>query len=472
MLLIHERFLKMAPKKIYPIILSGGSGTRLWPLSRHYIPKQFLPFNNEEPLIIQSIKRLNKNMFFNPTIITSVDHRFLVAQTLEDAKIHNAKIILEPVARNTAASVAIAASLYDENALICIFPSDHFIGDPSVLNDVILKTTSQANNYIFTLGIKPRKPETGYGYISKGKKINLNIFEIKKFIEKPTAKKAVSLISKGALWNSGIFIFKAKNILDAYTKHAPKILKNAQTSLKNSELDMDFLRLEKKSFKNISNIPFDIAIMEKISNAAVLPCNPKWSDLGNYVSLEEQQWDQGDILSLNTKDCFLYGDGILVTAANISNINLIATKDVVMATPKGDSKSIQTIQNKLIRMGRTEATDHPKKNRPWGTYEIIGKGKKFQVKQLTVRPGEKLSLQKHKKRAEHWVVVSGKARVTRGKDTFVLKENESTFIPLGEIHRLENPYKKTLVIIEVQSGKYLGEDDIERLEDLYGRTDY
>ena len=459
----------MTLKKIHPIILSGGSGTRLWPLSRKHMPKQFLSFNNEEPLIVQSIKRLNKKIFFSPTIITSVDHRFLVAQTLEDAKIKNAKIVLEPVVRNTAASVAIAASLYEKDALMCIFPSDHFIGNPHVFNKAILDTTNQVSNYILTLGIKPTKPETGYGYILKDKKIDTNIFKVVNFTEKPSEKKAVELIAKGALWNSGIFIFRANNILEAYKEYAPTILKKAQSSIKNAEVDMGFLRLEKKSFKGILNTPFDIAIMEKISNAAVLPCDPKWSDLGNFISLEEQKWGQGDVLNVNTKNCHFYSEGILITASNISNINLVATKDVVMATPRGDSKSIQMIQNKLTEVGRTEAFQHLKKNRPWGSYEIIGQGNNYQVKQLIVRPGGKLSLQRHHKRAEHWVVVSGKAKVTRGRQTFILKENESTFIPLGEVHRLENPYKKALVIIEVQSGKYLGEDDIERLEDLYGR---
>ncbi len=465
---------------IRPVILAGGSGTRLWPLSRKEKPKQFLQiFNNYSLFQLTALRCVNKN-FTKPLIIVGEDHRFIVAEQLKTIGIKNPTIILEPQPRNTAAAISIAAvhsKLLNDKNNILILPSDHFIKNRTQFIKEVLKASKKPLlNKLICFGIKPSGPETKYGYIIPNTAEKNIIKSIKNFEEKPSIIKAKNLIKRNALWNSGIFLFSSTTILNEINKYVPRMNEYIKKSIDKCDKDMDFIRLNKKFFNKVKNVSIDYAVLEKTNNAYVLPTNLEWNDLGTFKSLwESEKKDKnnnvirGDIFINNVKNSFIHADKKLVAVSNLSNINVIATEDAILINDIKKSNEIKHIIDFLNKNKRTELTEHSITLRPWGSYENLNSSKNYKIKKLIVMPGKKLSLQKHKKRSEHWIVIEGIARVTNGTDTFQLKKNESTFIPVGKKHRLENKGKKPLIIIEVQTGTYFGEDDIIRYEDVYGR---
>ncbi|PID78404.1 MAG: mannose-1-phosphate guanylyltransferase/mannose-6-phosphate isomerase [Deltaproteobacteria bacterium] len=467
---------------LIPVILAGGSGTRLWPLSRRLYPKQLIELISDKTMLQETVARLDDiDELGNPVIICNEDHRFMVAEQMLEMGIKNADIILEPVGKNTAPAVAVAAlkTLNEyEDASVLILPADHYIGDvESFTKSITLGYEYSKQNLLITFGIVPESPETGYGYIQKGEKLHEGIFKTKNFKEKPdleTAKKYLE--SQKYLWNSGMFIFNTKTILNEFEKSAPEILDYASKAFEKGQKDLDFLRLDKDNFKKCPENSIDYAIMEKTDKSAVIPISCKWNDLGSFEALwKVRKKDEnnnvliGDIYTSDVKNSYLYSSSRMVAAVGLEEHVVIETSDAVLVAPRKKVQEVKKIVQKLKKDKRNEPDIHKKVYRPWGNYETIDISDRFQVKRLTVKPGEKLSAQKHHHRAEHWVVVKGTAVVTRGEDEILLKEDESIYIPLGTMHRLFNPGKIPLEIVEVQSGSYLGEDDIVRFDDIYGR---
>ncbi len=465
---------------ITPVILAGGSGTRLWPLSRKEKPKQFLKIFNNYSLFQLTIIRCIDNIFSKPIIIVGEDHRFIVAEQLKEIGIKNPTIILEPKPKNTTAAITIAAkyaiSTKNSNNLL-ILPSDHYIKNNKDFIKVIkLASKSPLKNKLICFGIKPSGPETKYGYIVPNASEKKLIKNIIKFEEKPSLIKAKNLIKTDALWNSGMFLFSPISITNEIDKYVPKISQHIKKSMDYSHKDMDFIRLNDKFFNKVKNISIDYAVLEKTNNAYVLPTSLEWSDLGTYESLwnatkkdKNNNVIKGDVITNNVKDSFIHSDSKLVTASNLNKINIIATEDAILVSNINEFNEIKNIVKILNKNNRNELIEHSLTLRPWGSYQNINSTKSYKIKKLTVMPGKKLSLQRHKKRSEHWIVIEGTATVTKGNNTFTLNKNESTFISIKEKHRLENKTKKPLIIIEVQTGTYFGEDDIERFEDMYGR---
>ena len=466
---------------IIPIILAGGSGTRLWPLSRKIHPKQFISLLNETSLFQDTLTRLPKEAL-DPIVICNEDHRFLVAEQAREINVTLNSIILEPIGRNTAPAIALAAIkvLNDfENPILIVLAADHKIENKSAFHDAIKIAHKLAeNNKLVTFGIIPQSAETGYGYIEIEKKDKAEYFDIKSFVEKPNKKNAINFLNSGNyLWNSGMFMFNASIYLSELNKFEPEILTSCKKSLSNEFKDLEFIRIDKKEFCKSPNQSIDYAVMEKTNKAKVVPLDAGWSDVGSWDALMDSKIKdslgnvvEGDVTLDQVKNSYLYSTSRLVAASNIADLIVIDTQDALLVTTRDNSLSIKNIVKKLKKNKRTEIENHRKVYKPWGYYDSIDTGYNFQVKRILVNPGAKLSLQKHLHRAEHWVVVSGVAKITCGKKIYNLEKNQSTYIPKGEIHRLENIENYPLEIIEVQTGNYLGEDDIIRLKDDFQRN--
>lgn len=465
---------------ILPIILSGGSGTRLWPLSRKLYPKQFINLINETSLFQDTILRLPDNLQ-NPLIICNEEHRFIAAEQLREINKDSNGIILEPEGKNTAPAIALAAFHELNNnrdPILFVLSSDHIIQDIARYHESIEVAKLLAKDRkLVTFGVKPNKPDTGYGYIQVDKNKPKEYFDIKSFIEKPNLKNAQKYTKLGNFfWNTGMFMFKASSYLNELKKFEPKIFDICLNSINKESKDNDFIRINQSIFSQCKNKSVDYAVMEKTNKGAVVPLNSYWSDVGSWDRLfkvKQKDLDgnfcNGDVLIDEVKNSFIQSSSRLVSVAGVSDLVVVETKDSILVTKKNQPGMASTIVKKLQNLQRHETDIHTKVYRPWGFFDSIESGDGFQVKKLKVNPGAKLSLQKHKYRSEHWIVTSGEAFVTCGEDTFKLMKNESTFIPKGEVHRLENKGADDLVIIEIQTGDYLGEDDIIRLADDYHR---
>ena len=470
--------------KIYPVILSGGSGTRLWPQSRTSYPKQFLKLVSDHSLLQETARRVSDtSTFAAPLMICNEEHRFLVAEQLREIGIQPREIVLEPVARNTAPAVAAAArilSAEDPDALMLVLPSDHTIEDEIMFRSAI-KTAADAaaDGALVTFGIKPTRPETGYGYIAGGEKLGTRegCLKVRSFVEKPDHATAEGYLDSGDYyWNSGMFLFAASAFLGECDAFEPEIRKGVDAAVDGAERDLDFIRLAAEPFGKIASKSIDYAVMEHTEKAAVVPADIGWNDVGSWASLWEiGEKDaggnvvKGDSLAIDSRNSFVSSDGPLVTVLGVEGLAVIATMDAVLVLPLDRTQDVKTVIDRLKAERRDESSLHPRVYRPWGFYQTVHDGDRFQVKRITVNAGASLSLQRHHHRAEHWVVVNGVAEVTKDEDTFVLHENESVYLPPMAMHRLANPGKVPLNLIEVQSGSYLGEDDIERFEDIYGR---
>ncbi len=475
----------MAQGAIWPVILSGGAGTRLWPLSRELYPKQLLPLVSDRSLLQDTLARVIGDRFAAPVVVCNDDHRFIIAEQLRQLDLKPGAIVLEPAARNTAPAVAAAATLIlrdDPDALLLVLPSDHIIRDVAAfVRAVEIAASAARSGRLVAFGLASKHPETGYGYIRRGGPLAgvRDAYDIERFVEKPDLATAQTYLADGAWsWNSGMFLFPARLYLDELTSHQPKIAAAAARAVDGATKDLDFLRLDKAAFEDSPSLSIDYAVMEKTKRAAVVPADLGWNDVGAWSAL----WDVGvrdasgnvmigDVIAHDTTNAYLRtSDGMLLATVGLDNIVVVVTDDVVLAAAKDRAQDVKKIVDALKAKSRSEASLHTTVHRPWGNYRGVDSGARFQVKRIVVKPGAKLSLQKHARRAEHWVVVQGTARVTRGEDTLILRENQSTYIPVGTVHRLENIGTDDLHLIEVQSGGYLGEDDIVRLEDTYGRS--
>ncbi len=471
-------------RTIYPVILSGGSGTRLWPLSRDLYPKQLLSLIGPESLLAATARRVSGDGFAGPVIVCNKEHRFLVQEQLEAIGITPEAIIIEPVARNTAPAIAAAAALLrerDPEAVMLVLPSDHIIRDLPALTRAIGAAAQAADaGNLVSFGITPTAPETGYGYISSGEALPgaEGAFRIASFVEKPDLGTAAGYLADGNWsWNSGMFVFPAGLMLDELRRFEPEMVAGAIQSVKVAIHTGEVVALDEVAFADIPSKSIDYALMERTDKAAIVPASLGWSDIGSWSAL----WDIGDkdgsgnvmigdVMAEESDGCYLRSHGPLIATLGLKDVVIVATGDVVLAAAKDRSQDVKRFITRLRESGRTEGISHIVVNRPWGTYQTVDAGPNYQVKRITVKPGAKLSLQKHAKRAEHWVVVNGTARVTRDDDLITLKPNMSISIPLGAVHRLENIGAVPLELIEVQSGGYLGEDDIVRLTDDYGRN--
>ena len=470
-------------QQITPVILCGGSGSRLWPLSRKSYPKQFVPLVGNKTLFQNSSERLTGKQFKNPVIVTNSDYRFIVTEQLQEIGIDPGAILIEPEGRNTAPAI-LAAALYEyrENpdAILVVAPSDHVINDINAFQLAIDEAYKVAlDGQLVTFGIKPTHPETGYGYLELSKNTSAQAVPLKAFVEKPDLTNAEKMIqSENFLWNSGIFLFQARDIIEAFKKYSPSDLDAVNLSLKNSINDLGFCRLNLTDWVNAENISIDYAIMEKSNNLSVVPFSAGWSDLGGWDAVwrENISNTSGVVSSKNTTiiDCEnslirSEDETIEVVGIGLKNIITIATKDAVLVADMSKSQDIKKAVNILKEKNAFQATNFPKDHRPWGWFESLTINEKFQVKKIHVHPGESLSLQSHKYRSEHWIVVSGVAEVTIDEEVKLVSENQSVYIPLGAIHRMKNPGKKPMELIEVQTGTYFGEDDIFRYDDVYSR---
>lgn len=464
-----------------PVIMAGGSGTRLWPLSRKHKPKQFLALFGENTMFQETLERLNGVQDIQaPIVICNDEHRFMVAEQLQEISLHSSSIILEPVGRNTAPAIAIAALKAQDNGddpVLLVLAADHTINDVARFQQVISDAKKQAEEgALVTFGIVPTSPHTGYGYIQADAKNTISPVEA--FIEKPDYEKATEYMNSGHYyWNSGMFMFKASTLILELEKHAPDILSSCQEALSKGTKDLDFIRLDTTAFTNCRADSIDYAVMEHTNKAVVVPLDAGWSDVGSWESLwacssqdAKKNVVQGDVLVDEVENSYIHSEHRLVSVLGLDNIIVVETADAVMVASKDKTQHVKRIVNQLLENQRDEADNHRLCYRPWGHYDSIDLGDRFQVKRITVNPGASLSLQMHHHRAEHWIVVSGTAEVTCDDKVMLLSENQSTYIPIGAKHRLHNPGRVALEMIEVQSGSYLGEDDIIRFEDNYSRT--
>jgi len=483
--------------QITPVILSGGSGTRLWPLSRKQHPKQYLSLAGDGTMLQETILRLNGlDNLADPIIVCNADHRFLVAEPCQQIDIKNPTILLEPVGRNTAPAIAAAAlqSLKQtDDAVLLVLSADHVIQDVESFHQAINIASNQAQEgKLATFGIVPTDANTGYGYIkSQGelpigkrgcpgvsKNSNDGAHKVEEFVEKPDIKTAESYLEQGNyLWNSGMFMFKAATLIDELTTHSPEIVTSVNNAVDNAVQDLDFIRLDKQAFESSPSDSIDYALMEKSNNVVVIPLDAQWNDIGSWSALHDigkkdanGNVINGDVFMQDTTNTYIHANGHMIATIGVQDLIIVDTPNATLISTKDKSQEVKNIVEQLQRQDREESSCHRKVYRPWGWYDSIEMGKHFQVKRLHVNPGAKLSLQMHHKRAEHWVVVNGTATAINGEDILTLTEGDSTYIPIGATHSLENKTNEQLEIIEVQSGTYLGEDDIVRFEDIYGRV--
>ncbi len=467
-----------------PVILSGGYGTRLWPLSRVHYPKQFLPLVSKQSMLQETLLRLQGLEGMQaPIAVCNEEHRFLTAGQMQEINISPKAIILEPMGKNTAPAVAMAALAAEESDdILLVLPADHSIGNVSAFHSAIQTALYYAEqDYLVTFGIVPNAPETGYGYIKAGRPMEQkqpeSAFNVSAFVEKPDLEKAMSYLESGDYyWNSGMFAFKASRFMAELEQHNPAMLEACKKAYTTSEIDRDFVRLNRDIFATCPSDSIDYAVMEKTEKGVVIPVDINWNDVGSWSALwelfpkdSEGNALKGDVLVHDTHNSYLHSENKLVAAIGVNNLVVVETDDAVMIAPKDRVQDVKEMVAQLKANNRPEADVHRKVYRPWGHYDSVDCGDRHQTKRIVVNPGAKLSLQKHHHRAEHWVVVKGTAAVTKGDQKILLTENESTYIPLGMEHRLENPGVIPLEMVEVQSGSYLGEDDIVRFQDNYGR---
>lgn len=469
---------------LHPVILSGGSGSRLWPLSRQNQPKQFLALIGDHSLFQETVLRASRLPGMQaPVTVCSEDHRFMVGEQLQEIGIASGGILLEPIARNTAPAIALAALHVvkaDPQACLLVMPADHLIEDEGAFRDAVARATALADEeWLVTFGIEPDYAETGYGYIRRGEALGDRGYRVDRFVEKPDASTAAQYVAEGTYaWNSGMFMFRAQRYLDELGEWAPDILAAATAAFSTASPDLDFVRVDAAAFGRSPNDSIDYAVMEKTPHAAVVPVSCGWSDIGSWSSLwsaaardSDGNRHEGDVLSIDTRNNLVRAsERRMIATIGVNDLIIVDTPDATLVARKDRVQDVKQIVDLIKSAGRQEHLFHRKVYRPWGSYDSIDMGDRFQVKRIVVKPGAALSLQKHHKRAEHWIVVSGVAEVTCDENVFELRENESTYIPLGSVHRLRNRGEMPVELIEVQSGHYLGEDDIVRLEDVYGRS--
>ncbi|KHF25633.1 mannose-1-phosphate guanylyltransferase/mannose-6-phosphate isomerase [Solemya velum gill symbiont] len=468
---------------LLPVIMAGGSGSRLWPLSRQLNPKQFLAVTDEKYSMLQStILRLQGLDVALPRLICNEEHRFLAAEQLRQLDMEEANILLEPVGRNTAPAIALAALTaveQDDDPIMLVLAADHLIHDVDAFQLSIKAALPQAEaGKLVTFGIVPSKPEIGYGYIEQGDALEQGGFEVSRFVEKPDLETAQEYLSSGSYyWNSGMFMFRASRYLQELEAFSPDILNTCRDALKGSSQDMHFTRVDDAIFSTCPADSIDYAVMEKTADAVMVPLDAGWSDIGAWSALwevSEKNGDgnvlKGDVIQHDSNNCYIHADSSLVTAVGVDDLVIVQTLDAVLVAHKDKVQEVKKIVEQISSDGRHEHMNHREVYRPWGEYDSIDYGERYKVKRITVKPGAKLSVQMHHHRAEHWVVVNGTAKVTNGEETYLVSENESTYIPIGQVHALENPGVIPLELIEVQSGTYLDEDDIVRFEDRYGRA--
>jgi mannose-1-phosphate guanylyltransferase / mannose-6-phosphate isomerase len=469
---------------LYPVILSGGSGTRLWPLSRKNTPKQFLDLTGELSLFQQTVQRAAAIPGMEATVtVCSEEHRFMVGEQLQGIAAGNGGILLEPVARNTAPAIAIAASYLqglDKDAMMLVLPADHLIGDVASFRDAVATARAVAESgWLVTFGIQPSAPETGYGYIKLGACTEASAYLVERFVEKPDRATAAAYLADGKyLWNSGMFMFRADRYLEELGRHAPDMRSAAEKAMAESSRDRDFISVDKDAFSSSPGDSIDYAVMEKTDRAAVIPVDCDWSDIGSWASLwsaserdEDGNRFEGDVLAIDARNCFVRSaDRRMVAAVGVEDLIIVDTPDAMLVAHRDRIQDVKRVVEDIKASGRDNHALHRQVFRPWGSYDSIDVGEGFQAKRIEVKPGAALSLQKHHKRAEHWVCVNGVAEVTCDERVFELKAGEHTYIPLGSVHRLRNLTETPVVLVEVQCGDYVGEDDIVRYEDVYGRA--
>lgn len=468
-----------------PVILSGGSGTRLWPYSRSHYPKQFLPLTSANTMVQETALRLEGLPGVSaPIVVCNEDHRFMVAEQLRACDRSAASIILEPVGRNTAPAIALAALealVMGNDAPMLVLPADHVIKDVSSFHAAVLVAAAKAEaGSLVTFGIVPSAPETGYGYIRRADALagDEEIYPVAQFVEKPSLDVAKDYLASGEyFWNSGMFMFKPSRYLEELQKHSPDMVAACRQAHEGGQKDLDFTRVDAETFGGCPEDSIDYAVMEKTDAAIVVPLAAEWSDVGSWSALwdvsdkdESGNTHKGDVLSVDSANCFVQTDKKLIATVGVEDLVIVETDDAILVSSKSRVQDVKTVVNSLKADGRSEAQAHRKVYRPWGYYDSIDEGTRFQVKRIVVKPGAELSLQMHHHRAEHWIVVSGTALVVNGDSEILLTENQSTYIPIGQKHQLKNPGTIPLELIEVQSGSYLGEDDIVRFKDMYGRA--
>ena len=473
-------------RPIHPVIMCGGSGTRLWPLSRQSYPKQFAPLTGEGSLFQQTLRRLSGEGFAAPVLVTGADFRFIATQQLAEAGLERPEpkaVLIEPAPRNTAPAVLAAAIALEATpeALMLVAPSDHAIADDAAFRDAVMAGAAAADaGRLVTFGIRPDRAETGYGWLELGGPPGEGAQPLRRFVEKPDAGKAAEMLAAGTyLWNAGIFLFSVRAILEAFEAHAPGLLAPVRAAMAEGKPDLSFFRLAEGPWAGAEDISIDYAVMERAETLSVVPFRGGWNDLGAWEAVWREAGPDADGVALHgpataidCRDVLLRSEDPeqVVVGIGLENLAVVAMRDAVLVADMAQSQRVKEAVAKLKAEGAPQATDFPRVHRPWGWYETLSLGRRFQVKRIMVRPGAQLSLQSHVHRSEHWVVVEGTARVTVGESVKLMTENESVYIPLGAVHRLENPGKVPMYLIEVQSGPYLGEDDIVRYEDVYARS--
>ncbi len=465
-----------------PVIMAGGTGSRLWPMSRQLNPKQFLPLADAELSMLQvTIERLRGLEATTPRLICNEEHRFLAAEQLRVMGLSDAPILLEPVARNTAPAIALAALQVcaEGDGVLLVLAADHLIADVAAFQSAVRKALPLAEaGKLVTFGIVPTAAETGYGYIEQGDPVGDGGYRVSRFVEKPSREAAERYVDSGDyFWNSGMFLFRASRYLEELEKFHPEILEACRRAFEGSVRDLHFTRVDADAFRACPAESIDFAVMEHTPDAAMVPLDAGWSDIGSWSALwevcdkdAEGNVLKGDVLALDCRNAYIHADNRLVATLGVEDLVVVETKDAVLVAHMDRVQEVKKIVEQISSDGRHEHINHREVYRPWGMYDSIDHGHRYQVKRITVKPGCKLSVQMHHHRAEHWIVVSGTARVTNGDETYLVTENESTFIPIGQVHSLENPGVIPLELVEVQSGSYLGEDDIVRFDDRYGRT--